>query len=778
MAVKKKKGSSMITIVIMFAVLITIGIATLSLLGADYQTRIVSSKKTQNLYASDSGINVVSGAIQKVVEQAMNRGNEEAKNFLASDLSAYTNPDGSINKEAVDAEVSSRFKTTYKDYITSYLNDSDKKTKLTNGIYVDDAKNDHLLYDTDFLNKPTVALDFGGGSANFTTVNNKESLNIKVTSSFSKKPLPGETSNLKKVTAVLTISAAEYNKTYGVNSKVVTIEENPIWRNAISIDGNMKIKSSVNISGDVFVKGNSEAVDEKVYTKYNGGIIIGSDDELSSNADAIKNNKVSFNGKVITGSSFNISGQNRLVEVLGNIYAKNVYIGKSKKTLPTAQNALNCVLNVMPKSGSEADTGAVYTINDLCLNAAASKINIDKYYGVNDINTQSDFRPGIDNDYSSSSSIIVNTDDIGKSGGSSINIASEAVIMGAAYVDTNPAYQTGESVAIKGNYMAYTQPIGDSKIAKEEDKVYGESNIVLGYYDPLQLADKFKNNTALTIVDKAKYIELADSLKLLPGNNGINKSGIQLPGSSDKLITSGIAISNGKLVGSNYGFKFEDRIIKLKEDFAWNVYEMDNSSKIGVQDPLGIYDVYNLGRQNKTVFIGDKDPDYGSDKTLIKPVKQVLLDSNTSKDARNGNNIEFISDSKDVVILGKNAGVSFESNDTTKVLTADNGPISGIIITKKNIKVYGEVNFSGTILAGGDFTTEDNFKKSFSSNKDLIMKLIAKDYDNVYKKIFNYNYSVDTQAVTISNLASSSSGVTGEAIQSDLVKVSNWKIVK
>lgn len=778
MTVKKKKGSSMITIVVMFAVLITIGITTLSLLTADYQRRIVSSKKTQNLYASDSGINVVSGAMQKVVEQAVKRGNEAANDFLTSDLSAYTNSDGSINKASVDTEVNSRFKTTYKAYITSYLNDSGKKTKLTNGIYVDDAGNDHLLYDTTFSNKPTITLDFGGGNANFTTVNSKELLNIKVTSSFSKTPLSGETSNLKEVTAVLTISAAEYNKTYGVNSKSVTIEVNPIWKNAISIDGNMKIKSSVNISGDVFVKGNSEAVNEKVYTKYNGGIIIGSDDELSANAADIDNNKVSFNGKVITGSSFNINGQNRLVEVLGNIYARNVYVGKSEKTLPASQNALNCVLNVTPKSGSEADTGAVYTINDLCLNASASKINIDKYYGVNDINKQSSFRPGIDSDFNSSSSIIVNTDDIGKSGGSSINIATEAVIMGAAYVNTNPAYQTGESVAIKGNYMAYSQPIGDAKITEEDDKVYGESNIILGYYDPLQFADKFKNNAALTIVDKARYMELVDALKLLPGNNGIKKAGIQLPSSSDKLINSGIAISNGKIVSSNYRPELDSRIIKLKEGFAKKVYEMDNLSKIGVQSPLDINDVYAFGKINKTVFTGDDNPDYGSDNSLKNPVKQVILDGSIVKDTRNGNNIEFISDSKDVIILGKNAGVSFENNDTTKVITAGNGPISGIIITKKNIKVYGEVNFSGTILAGGDFVTQDTYKKSFSSNDDLVMKLIAGDYDNIYKKIFNYNYSIGTHVVTISNSASSSAVETGEAFQSDLIKVGNWKIVK
>lgn len=766
MAVKKKKGSSMITIIVMFAVIITVGVATLSLLAGDYQKRIVASKKIQNLYASDSGINVVSGALQKVVEQAVNKGDEAANTILNSDFSDCLNPDGSINKAKLDAKVKEKFKTTYKDYITAYLNDGNKKTKLTNGIYIDDANVEHSLYDSTFSNKPTVTLDLGGGSASFTTVNSKEVLNIKVRSSFSKTPLSGETSNLKEVTAMLTIAAAEYNKAYAVNSKAITIEINPIWKNAIAIDGNMKLKNSVDITGDVFVKGNSQTVNDqdqdKVYIKYNGGITIGDDDALSANLD---DNKVTFDGNVVTGSSFNINGQNRRVNIKGDLYAGNVYIGKSAATSPDASN---CELT---------STGAVYTVNDLALNAKASKIDIDKYYGINDITLDKVLKPGRDTVTNSSSSIIINTDDIGLAGGSSVKVRSEAIIMGSAYVNTVTPYQTGESVAIKGNYMAYTQSIPDAKITASDYKVCGDSNTAFRYYDPLSFA-YVKDGSELSVEQKSKYIELVDILKLLPGGKGINKDGISLPTDPAKLLTTGITLNNGQLVKFNPVTDPTKTVDPLKRNFALNVYEMGNDANRGAPDKLDIYDSRTFF---KAVFYGDVKPQ-PKDSIQQGCARQVIIDDNTYNMNKTENGIiQFIDYSQDAIILGEEDGdIKYSGDkDAPNVIKTNGKPIRGIIITKKNVKVYGKVDFTGTIIAGGDFIADDGYKKTFKSDVSFTQQpTIAKYYKDTYSKIFNYNYSEGTHAVTISNTASSSSGGTGEAVQSGLVKVGNWKIVK
>ena len=55
MSLKKKKGSSLVAVLLIFAVLSISGISILSLTVYDYNAKITASKKIQSLYASDSG---------------------------------------------------------------------------------------------------------------------------------------------------------------------------------------------------------------------------------------------------------------------------------------------------------------------------------------------------------------------------------------------------------------------------------------------------------------------------------------------------------------------------------------------------------------------------------------------------------------------------------------------------------------------------------------------------------------------------------------------------
>ena len=56
--------------------------------------------------------------------------------------------------------------------------------------------------------------------------------------------------------------------------------------------------------------------------------------------------------------------------------------------------------------------------------------------------------------------------------------------MGVAYLnatdESGNKYQTGESVAVKGNYLAYTDV---------DDVLNGATNVTLKYYSPLQLLE-------------------------------------------------------------------------------------------------------------------------------------------------------------------------------------------------------------------------------------------------------------------------------------------------
>ena len=80
----------------------------------------------------------------------------------------------------------------------------------------------------------------------------------------------------------------------------------------------------------------------------------------------------------------------------------------------------------------------------------------------------------------SSSSIIVNGNN-----NSSININNSAYLMGTAHIATAGDYQTAESGAVKGNYIAYSVPLTDEQKIK-----YGITGTEQFIYDtPLQLLD-------------------------------------------------------------------------------------------------------------------------------------------------------------------------------------------------------------------------------------------------------------------------------------------------
>ena len=91
--------------------------------------------------------------------------------------------------------------------------------------------------------------------------------------------------------------------------------------------------------------------------------------------------------------------------------------------------------------------------NDLAINSTNSVINLkNNFYGINDKTTEVTSA----NKALNSSSIIINE----VSNPSNLTIDKDAYIMGVAYLNaTNKdgnKYQTGESVAVKGNYLAYT----------------------------------------------------------------------------------------------------------------------------------------------------------------------------------------------------------------------------------------------------------------------------------------------------------------------------------
>ena len=78
---KVKKGSSLLYVVIISAVLITLGTAIISLTVVDYKMRIGEETKIKNLYGSESGIEEAYGKVSNLMDKAIEEGKKKVKEY-------------------------------------------------------------------------------------------------------------------------------------------------------------------------------------------------------------------------------------------------------------------------------------------------------------------------------------------------------------------------------------------------------------------------------------------------------------------------------------------------------------------------------------------------------------------------------------------------------------------------------------------------------------------------------------------------------------------------
>jgi len=62
---RKKRGAALIVVIIVFMFVFTVSMAMLSMVASNYKARVAESKRVENLYASDSGLDVAYNIIGK-----------------------------------------------------------------------------------------------------------------------------------------------------------------------------------------------------------------------------------------------------------------------------------------------------------------------------------------------------------------------------------------------------------------------------------------------------------------------------------------------------------------------------------------------------------------------------------------------------------------------------------------------------------------------------------------------------------------------------------------
>lgn len=749
---KKRKGATLAYVIVVLAIIAVIGTAIVSLSLTNYKAMIVHGKKTQNLYMSESGLDKVQKALDILTAKAITYGNdavakEDASLSAEEDLKSGGNKtEDGYKKISSEKEESQNkiFKKAYKEYIIKQLNPNSEvsknekvfllqhnKVKFNNNLIKmaeedkNKEKNEEGNYDItliDINNKKVSNGSSLSGSLNFKTISDNdknEEISLRLDSKFNVKESDGD-KNYKDVSLTFNIEVPDYNGAY-------KIEEFPLYNvcsNGLVVGENLNVGtgSTLNVDGGIFVSAN--VVKEKKFTigsmvnkKEGEGVVINGGTLSVNNGSLVSKNDIRLGGE---GSNLKVGCETE--ENKNNKSNLNLN-DESKKAHSNLNNNLGVYTGNLGingnKIGFDKDVSKgniisnypVYAMNDLILNGEKSSINLNGgFYGINSNRSQDELTGKINN----SSAIIVNTDDIGN--GSSIKIGQEAIIMGTAYINTTPeAYQTGESVSVKGNYIAYTVDNG---------------NVEFKYYNPLQLAK-------LDSVDeKAKYFK--DNIKNAKGT--IRLDGISLP---DNTTSIGATISNNE--------------VKLNNKNA----TLDNITDISINQ---------VEKYEKAInYIGSLINTKNNDNSEIEfPDKEVrkIVDIKESNGKLTKAIIYIDSKNDKGGTLTIKYGTSTEVRDNE--INLGNGIGAGIIVTKKNVILDSKnLKFNGTIITAGNLDVKESKKFDLVYDDNIIKKIISQNYDS-FKNLFRGQ--VCNNFITIKSQTNMSDNTL------NLVKTSNWKV--
>lgn len=720
---RKKKGATLAYVIVVLAIVAIIGTAIVSLALTNYKSIILNGKRTENLYMSESGLDKLKVYLDNITAYGVEAGNKAVDKLNLAELNSSSLEDkqNKVFKESYEKSVEDNLKKLFK-FPSGDLN-------IHNLLKSQEGQNEFENYDIKLLsingkniknNEDIVFLSSDKDRDN-------KSLSLRVNSKFNVN-----NKNYKNVTLTYEIEVPNYNGKYTIK----TIPVHNIWTEALVVGNDLNIKPKVEknsdnltVDGGIFVSANAD--DDQLNDVINNitnedinGVVISGGTLNVINGDLISKEDIRLNS---SNSNLSVGNINEKADetkgvFTGNIGVNNIGIGSGKNI----------------KNSNISSQYPVYAMNDLILNGVNSKIKLSGgFYGINSNRTENEIT-GKENN---SSAIIVNSPDMITKNDeedskkdnekSSIEIGNKAIIMGSAYINTkSEQYQTGESVAIKGNYIAYTVDDG--------------SGVTFKYYNPLQLIDSIENNKNLTVEDKAKYFNNIYHGKNFQGeylNNDTIKNYLK-----EKISVSNISLpEDTKSIG----------VTISGNDVKFNNITLEEQKEVR-ENQLKEY-LY------KTSYIGN----------LLKKESEIVFPKNEI-DAKK----EFINN-KDLIYIDSESG-----SDNNKTLTIKSGQENnvnddtitfkegnsiahgqGIIITNKDIVIQDNIDFKGTIITTKSLIVKGENNK-ITYDKEYLKGLIGSNYD-IFKNLF-VGKGVSEKTTLIIN--------DGNNSIKDLVKTSNWEV--
>ncbi|NLK95216.1 MAG: hypothetical protein GX275_08505 [Clostridiales bacterium] len=722
---RKKKGSSFVMVVFITALIFTMGTTMLAVVSTDYKTRINQSRKLQNLYQSDAGLDLVYNSINKNSDAAIRYANyrvkeairprqvpitmtndeinelfkEEFINFLGTTEVNNLNPINLGNIQANRLDNILLFGVLNREYIVPNIADTDPdyETKIrdknsdayTGAIWRQIQNNANAKQNADIEVIECNVENVNGGD---------HYIYLKVRSTFTTiQTNVTENANRKSIETSFTIKAPEYSQAVEKTSRYVGIEAQGVLK-TITADGNLYAENcgDVNINGNVWVKGKESAIDDPVYDKYKNGVFV-------------NNAKLTMQtGDLFTAGTLNLNN-NGHVEVNNNVYALNANVGKTRVSGNSSYNNL-FVNNLI-------------TNNDLTLNSTDSNIELNNFYGINDITineTDSQYNTDPTLLARQSSSIIVNGSNY-----SSIRINNDAYIMGVAYLNTANKYQTGESVAVKGNYNAYINVDNNN------------GNLVMKKYDGENSKSMiFSINGDSSAKAKAEYFK-----EYYENNN--NSQDLDFGGVSiNKVHATGAVVNNNKVTYNETTVEEQNTVKEYKKTFATEVFGMGTLNGIpgieNVNASQKAMAAYNRNIVAKKVYSDDETRAQGQINFSIMP---RFVPTTNEANENYGKIILNPDETKNVIVENglikvENAQGGYDEVVSRPANDNPNRNIQAVIVTKGNVYIRGSVNYEGSIISAGNVyfqgAGEKNITKTNDTTNEVVNKIIGKYYDSLH----------------------------------------------
>lgn len=702
----KKKAMGYVIILFFTAIIFTVGTVVLALVIGDFKARISESKKVENLYQSESGLDIA----YNIIVKDSNMATVYAMNKVYDDYNGKPN----ASYEVVNKSFKENFIKFLSDDNTQAYNNIDNR--LVNGInnmkyiIVDPAKkldsqderiaalvnlNSYITSDAELqANINNLKQSRKIEVTNFDRDLDNKILVVDLKSTFETINGIDGTKNKRVITTKYTIKAPDYNKQISENNLYQNVNTYSVEK-GLFVDGNLSIKNSnVNIDGDLWVKGKSlqyGANPSYSFDKYENGI-------------SVEAATLSASNNVYTNNTFQLKN-NATSIISGNLYSTNVYLGSGN--------------NIVGSNNHLTVNNDLITNNDLTLDSGKSDITINNYYGIGD---KQETKAAKANASRNSSSIIVNNLDK-EAPLSTLKIAN-AYIYGLAYVDTysDSYYETGESVSVIGNYKAYT------------DKVYGETGKVKFEEYPTDAAtgtlEFIKSIQYGTSTPDESYIMKQNQFRnyFEDNSNTFENGGISI----ENLKCIGTGVNKNAIIPSNDILDMATKQQDKQKEFGRNVY--------GMGDNVNAMEYYNAGESTMKTVSNQVD--------FTKIGDDINIFANNPSSIKYGYAVLGQDTDGPIVIDGSNITLSYTNGTSTTVNAtsidpAYAGKIKAVIITKGDVIIKGNVDFVGCIIAGGDVSIEGG-SVSIKYDSQVVNGIIANNF-TYFDGLFSGISSASTQ---------------------------------